>query len=161
EAGAVLLVAGDEPVLLAGGVEVVRAAGQARLDYRGAQLGERPDGVEDHLRAGEQGRQGPDVVAHLGDLVVGRLDAGHGRLHPGLQRAAVAAGGDERDVVLAQVLADQPAGVAGGTIDDDRLVSHRDHIPIPPSTGRPAPLMKLASSEARKTTADAMSATSP
>ena len=32
EVGAVLLVAGDQPVLLAGGVEVVRAGGEAGLD---------------------------------------------------------------------------------------------------------------------------------
>ena len=36
----------------------------------------------------------------------------------------VAAGGDERDVVLAQVFADQPAGVAGGAVDDDGFLAH-------------------------------------
>jgi len=34
-------------------------------------------------------------------------------------------------------------------------------MPMPPSTGSPAPVMKRAASEARKTTASAMSATSP
>ena len=73
-----------------------------------------------------------------------------------LTLAAVAAGGDEGDVVLAEVLADQAAGVAGGAVDDDGLVGH-GHIPIPPSTGRPTPLTKRDASEARKTTASAMS----
>src|SRR5581483_1679966 len=76
----------------------------------------------------------------------------------------VAAGGGERDVVLAQVLADQTAGVAGGAVDDDGLghwFAPLLYIPMPPSTGRPAPVMKRAASEARKTTASAMSATSP
>ena len=34
-------------------------------------------------------------------------------------------------------------------------------MPMPPSTGRPAPVMKRAASEARNTTASAMSETSP
>ena len=72
-----------------------------------------------------------------------------------LQRSLFAAGGDERDVELAQVLADQPAGVAGGAVDDDGLGAHDAHSPV---DGRPMPVMKRAASEARKTTASAMSA---
>ena len=101
------------------------------------------------------------VVADLDDLVVGGLDAGDVGLHRVLQLAAVAAGGNEGDVVLAEVLADQPAGVAGGAVDDDWLAVAHAHIPIPPSTGRPTPLMKREASEARKTTASAMSSTAP
>src|SRR5699024_2605697 len=78
--------------------------------------------------------------------------------------------GQERDVVLAQVLADQSSGVAGSSVDDHALVSGHGsllsggcsgHMPMPPSTGRPAPVMNLAASEARKTTASAMSSTCP
>ena len=78
----------------------------------------------------------------------------------------VAAGGDERQVELAQILADQAAGVAGGAVDDDGLGFHLfcpfwSHMPMPPSTGSPAPVAHRNASEARKTTASAMSATSP
>ena len=127
EVGAVLLVARDQPVLLTGRVGVVRACGEARLDDLRPPLAERPDGVEHHGRTGEQLGQRRDVVGHLDDLVVSGLDAGDVALHRGLQLAAVAAGGDEGDVVLAEVLADQPAGVAGGAVDDDGLVAHGSH----------------------------------
>ena len=123
---AVLPVADDQPVLLACGVQVVAAGGDAGLDYLAAILGERADGVQDDLRAVEQLGQRLDVVRDLDDLVLDGVDAGHlvhGLLDPGL----VPACRDERDVVLAQVLADQAAGIAGGAVDDDGLVSaHKD-----------------------------------
>src|SRR5205085_10425985 len=122
---------------------------------------ERADGVEHHRGIREELGERRDVVGHLDDLVVGGLDAGDAALHGDLELAAVAAGSHEGDVVLAEVLADQPAGVAGGAVDDDRAIGHRAHIPIPPSTGRPTPLTKREASEARKTTASAMSSTSP
>ena len=60
----------------------------------------------------------------LNDLVVGGLDAGN-LVDDILHALLVASGGDEGDVVLAQVFADQPAGVAGDAIDDDGfLVGH-------------------------------------
>ena len=97
------------------------AAGiDAGLDDLAAVLGERADGVEDDLRAVEELGQGLDVVRDLDDLMLDGVDAGnlvHGLLDTGL----VPAGRDERDVVLAQVLADQAAGVAGGAVDDDGL----------------------------------------
>src|SRR3954451_9862260 len=101
-------------------------------------------------------------MAHLGDVVLRRLDAGDVGAHGGVHLAGVAAGGHEGDVVLAEVLADQPSGVAGGAVDDDRPggLGH-GHIPIPPSTGRPTPLTNREASEARKTTASAMSSTAP
>src|SRR6266567_1818234 len=92
------------------------------------------------------------------DLVVGGLDPRDVRVHRGLQLGFVATGGHERDVVVTQVLTHQPAGVAGSAVHNNRLAHY---IPIPPSTGRPMPVMNRASSEARKTTASAMSVTSP
>src|SRR6266487_1965480 len=162
---AVLLVADDQPVLLPRGVQVVAAGIDAGLDDLAAVLGERADGVEDDLRAVKELGQGLDVVRDLDDLVLDGVDARnlvHGLLDPGL----VPAGRGERDVVLAQVLADHAAGVTGGAVDDDGLAHgwcplRVAYMPMPPSTGSPAPVMKRAASEARKTTASAMSATSP
>ena len=162
----------DHPVLLAGGVRVVAPGSQAGLHDLAAELGERPDHVADDLGALEQFGQRVDRVLDLDDLVVGGLDAGDFRLHRGVQLLGAAAGGDERDVVLAQVFADQPAGVAGDAVDDDgfllsSLTILRNacccvcaYMPMPPSTGRPMPVMKRASSEHRNTTASAMSPTS-
>src|SRR3954462_13672796 len=104
-------------------------------------------------------------MAHLGDVVLRRLDAGDVGAHGGVHLAGVAAGGHEGDVVLAEVLADQASGVAGGAIDDDGPGAHGcwscllegpGHMPMPPSTERPAPVMKRAASEARNTTTSAM-----
>jgi hypothetical protein len=124
EVRAVRLVAGDEPVLLAGGVEVVHAGGEAGLDDLGAVLAERADHVAHDARAAEQLGQRLHVVGHLHDLVVGGLDAGHVGVHRGLDLLRVATGGGEGDAVLAEVLADEAAGVAGGAVDDDGLAAH-------------------------------------
>src|SRR6202034_3995512 len=103
---------------------------------------ERSDGVTEHAGPGEQLGQGLDVVGDLDDLMLDGVDAGH-LVHGLLDPCLIPAGGDERDVVLAEVLADQAAGVAGGAVDDDGL-AHFDapllYIPMPPSTGRPAPV---------------------
>src|SRR5207237_10799802 len=132
---------------------------------RAAVPGERADSVEDDLRPVEQLGQGLDIVRDLDDVVLDGVDAGdlvHCFGDPGF----VPAGRDERDVVLTQVLADQAAGVTGGTVDDDRL-AHAvcplvlAHMPMPPSTGSPAPVMKSDRAAARKTTAWAMSAAWP
>ena len=71
---------------------------------------------------GERERRVESYVLDRDDLVVRGLDAGDVAGHRGGELLLAAAGGDERHVVLAQVLADQPAGVAGGAVDDDGLV---------------------------------------
>src|SRR6266403_1364471 len=86
----------------------------------------------------------------------------------------VAASGNKGNVVFPQIFTDQAPGVARDAIDDDRLFLAHAHIlpnfcslrlaiymPMPPSTGRPAPVMKRASLEQRKTAASARSPTSP
>ena len=63
-------------------------------------------------------------MVDLDDLEVGRADARHVR-EDLLDLLAVAPGGDERDVVLAQELNDQPAGEAARAVDDDgTLAAH-------------------------------------
>src|SRR5580765_4619301 len=182
EAGAVLLVARHEPVLLAGRVRVVHPGRERRLDDLRAVDAERTHRVADHGGALEERGEGFDGVLDGPDLVVGGLDAGDVGPHRGGELVLAAAGGDERDVVVAQVLTDQPAGVAGGAVDDDGLGAAHGfrsfgrmpgarvgcsgavrgtYIPMPPSTGSPMPVMNRAASEARKTTASAMSSTVP
>ncbi len=117
---AVLLVAGDQPVLLAGGVQVVAAGAGTGLHYLVTVLGERPDRVADDLRAAEQLGQRGHVVRDLDNLVLDRVQPGHLAERSG-DAGLVAAGGHERDVELAQVLADQAAGIAGRPVDDDGL----------------------------------------
>src|SRR6202044_3257644 len=162
---AVLLVAGNQPVLLPRGVQVVGAGVDAGLHDLGAVLGERADGVEDDAGAVEELAQRLDIMGDLDDVVLDGVDAGHLVQRLG-DAGLVPPGGGERQIVLAQVLADQAAGVAGGAIDNDGLAAHSGcplslgHMPMPPSTGNPAPVMKRAPSEARKTTASAMSSTS-
>ena len=97
------------------------SGGDAGLDDLAAVLGERPDGVADDAGPGEQLGERLDVVGYLDDLVLDRVDAGHLVQRLGDARL-IAPGGDERHVELAQVLADQAAGVAGGAVDDDGLV---------------------------------------
>ena len=156
------------PVLLAGGVQIVTTGGQRGLDHLRPVLDERTDHVAHHAGAGEQLGQRLDRVLDLDHFVVGGLDARHLVDHL-LDAVLVPAGGDERHVVLAQVLADQTSGVAGDTVDNNRFGSHRihcpssvftnpafalrsskmsvaplplrssDYMPIPPSTGRPRP----------------------
>ena len=124
EVGAVVVVARHQPVLLAGGVGVVHAGLEGGLDDGAAEGGERADGVAHDLGAGEQLGERVDLVGDLLDLVVGGLDAGDVGLHGGLELVGAAAGGDERDAVLAEVFADQAAGVAGRAVDDDGLRAH-------------------------------------
>ena len=62
------------------------------------------------------------------DLVLDRVDA-RDVGDDVLRALLVAPDGDERDVELAQVLADQAAGVAGGAVDDDGL-GHRSTSPF-------------------------------
>ena len=111
------------PVLLAGGVQVVAAGRQARLDDLGSELDERADHVADHLRAAEQVGQRGDIVVDLDDVVVDGLDAGN-PVQDLLDAILVPAGRGERHVVLAEVLADEPAGVPGGPIDDNGFGAH-------------------------------------
>lgn len=118
------LVALDQPVLFPGGVQVVRSGAGACLDYFRAVQGERAHHVADDFGPGEQLCQCFDVVRHLGDLVLHRVQAGHlveRVLDPGL----VTSGGGERDVHLTQVFADEPAGVAGSAVYD-HFVGHED-----------------------------------
>jgi hypothetical protein len=56
-------------------------------------------------------------VRHLGDLVLHGVQAGH-LVERFLDPDLVPARGDERDVQLSQVFADEPAGVAGSAVDD-------------------------------------------
>ena len=119
ELGAVLLVEGDQPVLLAGGVGVMAFGGQAGLHHLGAELGERADGVEHYRCASEQGGKRLHGVGHFDHFVAGSLNAGHVGLHGGMQLVRRAARCNEGDVVLPQVFTDQPAGVAGGAVDHD------------------------------------------
>jgi hypothetical protein len=113
------------------------AGGQAGLNDLAAVLGERADHVADHAGAVEQLSQRPDVVRHLDDLVVDRVDAGNCLQGLGDARL-VPARRDERDPELAQVLADQPPGVAGGAVDDDLLVAHATPSLTCPCRRRPA-----------------------
>ena len=100
------------------------SGGEARLgDFR-AVFAERADHVADDLGAVEQSGQRLDAVFDGRDFVVGGFDTGdlvHHRLDPG----AIAASGDEGDMQLTQILANQATRVAGRAIDDDRfLVGH-------------------------------------
>jgi hypothetical protein len=97
------------------------AAGvDAGLDDLATVLGERADRVADHAGAVEELGQRLDVVRDLDNLVFHCLDTRD--LVQGFGDAClVAAGGDERHVEFAQVLADQAAGVAGGAVNDDGL----------------------------------------
>ena len=131
----------DHPVLLARRVEVVGADVEAGLGDLVAVADERPDGVADDLRSLEELGELRHIVRGLDDLMVDRVDAGNVG-DDVLRPLFVPAHRRERDVQLAQVLADQAARVAGGAVDNDWL-GHR-HIPIPPSTGRPIPVMNRA-----------------
>src|SRR5262245_2083353 len=160
----------QHPVLLAGRIGVVATGLQACLDHHVTIFDERADHVAYDLRAAEQLCQRLNRVLDLDDLVVGGFDAGN-LLDDFLHLGRIAAGGDEGNVVFAQIFADQAAGVAGDAIDDDGLLlahivssdflfDQDGYMPMPPSTGRPAPVMKRASLEHRKTAASAMSLTS-
>ena len=96
------------------------ARGQRRLGAGGAVGDERAHHVADDLGALEELGERADVVLDLPDLVVGGLDPRH-PLHHLADEVRVATGGDEGDVVLAEVLADEPARVPACAIDDDRL----------------------------------------
>jgi hypothetical protein len=121
---AVLRLGVEHPVLLARGVGVVAAGGEAGLDHLVAELGEGADGVDDGLGAGEELGQGVGGMLDLGDLVVGRLDARHVALHGAGEAVLVPPRGDEGEIELPQVFADEPAGVSRGPIDNDGLGAH-------------------------------------
>ncbi len=165
----------QHPVLFTSGVGIVAARGQCGLDHFRRILDERANHVADDLGALEQFGQRFDGVFHLHDFIVCGFDAGN-LFHHGLYLRLVAPGGNEGNIVFAQIFADQAAGVARDAIDDDGfLLAHgvilsndltessrlrewrRRYVPMPPSTGRPAPVMKRASSEQRKATEAAMS----
>ena len=121
---------------------------QAGLDHFGAEFDERADHVADHLRPPEQLGQRLDGMFNLNDLVIGGFNTGDLVDH-GLGPCLVTTGRDEGNVVFAQVFADETTGIAGHPVDDDGFLAHdnfllklRAYMPIPPSTGRPAPVMK-------------------
>jgi hypothetical protein len=69
------------------------------------------DHVADDLRPAEEFGQRPDVMSHFGYFVLGRFDAWdlvHHRLDPRL----VAARGDEGNVKLTQIFANETSRVA-------------------------------------------------
>ncbi len=107
------------PRRLAARVDVVTAGRKRSLDHGVAVVDARPGGVADDLRAPEELRQLVDRVLDLDDLVVGGADPGHVVEHV-LDPRPVAAGRDERDVVLAQELDDEAAREAARAVDDDR-----------------------------------------
>ena len=111
------------PGRLAARVDVVAAGLQRRLGDGRAVVDARPDGVGDDPGAFEQRRECVDVVLDLHDLVVGLRDAGNFGEHL-FDPCVVAPRGDERDVVLAQELDDQPRREAAGAVDDDGTFAH-------------------------------------
>jgi hypothetical protein len=124
-----LAVQRDQPVLLAGGVGVVALGGQAGLDDLRAELGEGADGVQHHRCALEQRGQRLGGVQHFHHFVFRGFDACDVGLHRCVQLLGAAPRGDEGDAVLAQVFAHQPAGVAGGAIDDDGFLAAHEVSP--------------------------------
>ena len=164
----VVLLAGDQPVLLAGGVEVVAPAARHASTTSSPCWANGPTVLQTTPAPSNSSVSGSTCVLDLDDLVLDRLDARDVAERLGDPRL-VPAGRDERDVELAQVLADQPPGVAGGAVHDDVLPPAFAGLLIvgPPSHAhaavdrQPGPVMNLAPSEARNTTASAMSATSP
>jgi hypothetical protein len=123
EAAAIFLVERDQPILLAGGVGVVALGRQAGLHDLVAELRKRAYGVQDHRRALEELGQCFCRMLHFDHVVARGLDAGDVGLHRGVQLVAAAPGGDERDVVFAQVLAYQAARVAGGAVNHDGFLA--------------------------------------
>ena len=94
---------------------------QASFNHGAAKFDERPHHVRDDLRAAEQLGERVSVVFDLDDLVIRGLDAGD-LIDDLLHALLVASGGDEGDAVFAQIFADEAAGVAGDTVDDDGLL---------------------------------------
>ena len=107
------------PRRLAARVDVVAAGLERGFGDDRAVVDARADRVADDGRAVEQRRERVDLVRDLDDLVVGGADARHVR-EDILDLRAVPARGDERDVVLAQELDDQPGREAARAVDDDR-----------------------------------------
>src|SRR6202045_5334630 len=138
-----------------------------------AKLDKWADHIADDLRTLEQLGQRFGRVLNLGNLVVRGFDTGN-FFDNGLHFGRIAASGNKGNVVFPQIFTNQAPRVARDAIDDDRFfLVHVDilpnfyslrlaiYMPMPPSTGRPAPVMKRASLEQRKTAASAMSPTSP
>src|SRR5258705_2409331 len=163
----------QHPVLFASRIRIMTAGRKTGFDNFGAILDEWADHIADDLRALEQLGQCFDRVLNLGNFVVRGFDAGN-FFDNGLHFGRVAPGGNKGNVVFPQIFTNQTPGVARDAIDDDRFFLAHVHIlpnfycfrlpiymPMPPSTGRPAPVMKRASLEQRKTAASAMSPTSP
>ena len=114
------------------------------------------DHVADDLRALEQLGQRFDCVLNLGNFVVCGFDAGN-FFDDCLHFGRVAAGGNKGNVVFPQIFTNEAPRITRDAIDDDRLFLAHVHmlpnfyslrlaiyIPMPPSTGRPAPVMKRA-----------------
>ena len=108
---------------LAGGIGVVHAGFGAGGNHQLAEIEKRSHSVADNLSAREQFDQGAVLVRNFHNLVIRGFDSrhqGHGRF----QTFAVATGRNERQLVVAQRLADQSAGVAAGAVNDDGFLAH-------------------------------------
>lgn len=164
------------PVLFASRIAVMAAGGQAGFDDLRSVFDKRSHDVADEFGTLKEAGQRFDSVCDLDDLIIRGLDS-RNLLDDSLNSRLVAPGGDKGNVVFPQILTHQAPGVAGDAIYDDRSFRCHDgcfldlpfvkfnsacrHMPIPPSTGSPAPVMKRAASEHRKTVASAMSGISP
>ena len=118
---AVLCLGIDHPVLLAGGVGVVRTDLDAGLGNFVSETRERSDRVEHDLSAAKCLHQRLFGVLDLDDIVFDGVDTGD-HVENALDSAFVASSGQERDVELPQVFTDQSAGVSRCPIYDDPLV---------------------------------------
>src|SRR4029453_10115028 len=167
----------QHPVLFSGRIGIMTAGRKTGFDNFGAILDEWADHIADDLRTLEQLGERFDRVLNLGNFVVRGFDTGN-FLDDGFHFGGVAAGGNEGNVVFPQIFANQTPRVPRDAVNEDRLLLAHVHIlpnfcpnscswrlviyvPMPPSTGRPAPVMKRASLEQRKTAASAMAPTSP
>src|SRR5580700_4015829 len=167
EFGAPALLRQQDPILFSGRIGIVAAGCKTGFDNLRAVLDKWADHIADDLRTLEQLSKRFNRVLNLGNFVVRGFDAGN-FFNNGLDFGPVAARGNKGNAVFPQVFANETPRVARDAIYDDRpflahVLSSRISIymPIPPSTGRPAPVMKRASLEQRKTAASAMSPTSP
>src|SRR5437868_12565081 len=163
----------QHPVLFAGRIRIMTPGSKTGFDNFRAVFDKWADHVADDLRALEQLGQRFDCVLNLGNFVVRSFDAGN-FFDNGLYFSRVAAGGNKGDVVFPQIFTNKAPRITRDTVDDDRLFLAHVHMlpnfcslrlaiymPMPPSTGRPTPVMKRASLEQRKTAASAMSPISP
>ena len=113
----------QHPVLFAGRIEVVAAAGQRRADHRFAELHVRPDQVVNDAGPFKQLRQCRLLVLNLFDAIVRVAKFGQ-RLQLRFQPLAIAAGGDEGDLPARQDPGHLLPGVTAGAIEDDFFFGH-------------------------------------